>query len=159
QRHSFNVPKSLVIVLISGVGALAQSAQPEDGQAVGSKNIAIEGRRTTKDKPKLAVKARPIGARNADVKFHVVLLTSDGLESIAPENHSFKDGDRFRIQFELQEERYVYVLNRTMIGESEPKSKGVEIAPQPNVNVTPFKLVFPDKSGSGNRFDGHKLQL
>jgi len=66
---------------------------------------------------------------------------------------------RFQLQFALKQEGYVYLLNRTALGEPDSTPKGIDVADDPQVKLTRFKLLFPtEKAGTDNKISAHSLQ-
>src|SRR5262249_17961415 len=72
----------------------------------------------------------------------------DGKRQIVPGNFQFKTGDRFWIHVTLNQDSYVYVLNRTLTGGPARVSRGIKLlaeedkklsAPPPDT----YTMVFP----------------
>jgi len=94
------------------------------------------------------------------VKFDVLLVRGAERQTV-PSSYEFRSGDQMLFQFSLNREAYVYVLTRTIPGESDRTaryagSKGIEILQREDSKgerpVAAYRLLFPlTKTGLQNR--------
>jgi hypothetical protein len=123
-----------------------QSPDSQSTQAEDAKGIWLEGLKVHRGQSK-----KPPEAVKRGIQFHVLLL-DEGRSKEVPSEYSFHDGDRMRFQFELNQDSYVYVLNRTISGGLDAGAKGIEAAPgsSEKPRVSPYRLLFPTNVAGQN---------
>lgn len=148
-----------VLALASGATLNAATTSPQAGGTGTAKGIVIDSvTRIVDKKPSTSTRiAKP--NPTPDVTFSIRLLSPDGSSTIVPPTRAFWDGDRFQLQFALNQESYVYLLNRTALGDPQSTPKGVNVADDLRVKLTTFRLLFPtNQAGTENKIAAHSLQ-
>jgi hypothetical protein len=115
-----------------GVGNGQDLRQLKDDYARG---IVVEG------KP-IELRAGSPSARKLGAQY--VILTQDSQP--VSSTHHFRSGDRFRLQFRVNQDGYVYILNRTVTGSS--LTRGIDVVPASKTGG--YKLLYPGEKSDNN---------
>lgn len=127
--------------------AMAAAALPVWAQ-MNAKGIYLD----TGEKPKPAIR-------------FTVLLNRDGQERTVPATTTFRDGDKWKFQFELNKNSYIYILHRTVDGQNVDRyagAKGIEVIRDEDRKAKrreSYELLYPNqKSGENNLVRAHKVK-
>lgn len=93
--------------------------------------------------------------RKPAAKFNV-LLTRDGQQKTVPASFAFRDGDQMKLQLELSQNSYVYVLHRTVEGADTERyagTRGIEVIRDEDKKAKKresYQLLFPNQDAGEN---------
>ncbi len=106
-----------------------------------TRGIAIGGKPSEPKTPSAA-------SGKLGVEYHILTDAPEAVSSA----HRFRSGDRFKLQFRVNQDSYVYVLNRTVAGSS--LSRGIDVEPASKARA--YKLLHPRGKPDSNRVGGDR---
>lgn len=95
-----------------------------------------------------------------------VLLERDGVQKVVPSNFAFKSGDKMKFRFELNHDRYIYILLHSVAAEpsrldSYSGTRGIEVIRDEERRAPTagsFQMLYPTlESGANNRAAAHTV--